>query len=429
MANWVAEAARFAPSLRTVLLYGADRSWEQDDLADADLVVTTFAILRKDVEAMARCDFRYVVLDEAQNIKNAGAATTQAAKMLHGERRLALTGTPVENNLTEFWSLLDFCNPGMLGTRNHFERRFAQPIAAEAQAPEAASLRAIVRPFVLRRTKGQVLQDLPPKQEIDLGCTLAASQRRVYDTLAAVLRAEIDQKIRDRGLDASRMNVLTALLRLRQAAIDPRLIDPRHPASFSAKREAFLELVRELREEGRRALVFSQFVEVLSLWSKDLDREGIGYQYLDGSTVQRAAVVDRFQNGTDPLFLISLKAGGTGLNLTAADTVIHCDPWWNPAVEDQATDRTHRIGQTRAVTVYRLIARGTVEDRIQTLKASKREIALAVLGEQSGALRGLSEEDIQLLLGASDDHEEAPEDESAPDSREFVASVASSPAE
>ena len=426
MTNWVTEAARFTPSLRTMLLYGAERSWDEKTLAGADLVVTTYAILRKDVEAMARFEFRYVVLDEAQNIKNSGAATTLAAKLLRGGRRLALTGTPVENSLTEFWSLLDFCNPGMLGTRNHFERRFGQPVSADPAAPEAASLRAIVRPFVLRRTKGQVLQDLPPKQEIDLGCTLAASQRRVYDTLAAVLRGEIEQRIRDHGLDASRMNVLTALLRLRQAAIDPRLIDPRHPASLSAKREAFLELVRELREEGRRALVFSQFVEVLSLWSKDLDREGIRYQYLDGSTVHRADVVDRFQNGTDPLFLISLKAGGTGLNLTAADTVIHCDPWWNPAVEDQATDRTHRIGQTRAVTVYRLIARGTVEDRIQTLKASKREIALAVLGEQSGALRGLSEEDIRLLLGASDP-EEAPDDE-LPPSADFVRVPTAAPA-
>lgn len=423
MQNWISEAARFTPSLRTLLLHGTGRAGEMRRLPQVDLVVTTYALMRRDIDALHEVQFRYVVLDEAQNIKNPDASTTRAARKLRAQRRLALTGTPVENNLMEFWSLVDFCNPRILSSRASFERRFAHPMTENPTGPQAASLRAIVRPFLLRRTKAQVLTELPPKQEIDLYCTLTTRQRRSYDMLAAVLLEQVEENLREYGLARTHINALTALLRLRQVAVDPRLVDGRQPAASSAKRLAFLELVRQLRDEGRRALVFSQFVELLSLWRADLDAEGIGYQYLDGSTRNRAAVVSRFQAGSDPLFLISLKAGGSGLNLTAADTVIHCDPWWNPAVEEQATDRTHRIGQTRAVTVYRLIARGTVEEKIQRLKQAKREIARAVLSEESGALRGLTEADIRLLLGAADGEDVVDDDETVP-----VETVAQRPA-
>jgi SNF2 family DNA or RNA helicase len=269
----------------------------------------------------------------------------------------------------------------------------------------------MVRPFLLRRTKREVLRELPPKQEIDQLCAPTARQRRLYDALSATLLADVEKKIADVGLARSGINILTALLRLRQMACDPRLVDPSQPAATSAKREAFLELVKSLVEGGRRVLVFSQFVELLTLWRGDLDALGVAYEYLDGRTRDREGCVTRFQTGTAPLFLISLKAGGTGLNLTAADTVIHCDPWWNPAVEEQATARAHRVGQTRAVTVYRLVARGTVEDRVDALKDRKRTLADAVIGHdprEATALAGLTADDIAMLLAdatGSDDDE------------------------
>jgi len=397
--GWVAEAARFTPELRVVLFHGAAR--EAEAIGGADLVVTTYALLRNDIETLEAVPFRTAIVDEAQNIKNVGAATTLAAKRLKAETRLALSGTPVENRLSELWSILDFVNPGMLAGVRAFEQRFERPIVAEPGGPEALELRAIVRPFLLRRTKEEVLADLPPKTEIDRSCVLAPSQKRLYDALALTLRDSVKKKIAEVGVARASLHVLTALLRLRQMAIDPRLVDPTSRVP-SAKRAAFLELVRELIAEGRRALVFSQFVELLGLWRADLNAEGIDYEYLDGSTVDRASVVERFQRGRAPLFLISLKAGGSGLNLTSADTVIHCDPWWNPAVEDQATDRAHRIGQDRPVTVVRLVAKGTVEEKIEALKAKKRQLADGIMGGGEGALQGLQEEDIQSLLGDSE---------------------------
>jgi superfamily II DNA or RNA helicase len=397
--NWAREAAQFAPSLRVVSLHGAGR-WERaGDLGDADLVLTSYGTLRNDIEILERRRFRFVVLDEAQNVKNAASATAFVARRLDADLRLCLSGTPVENRLSELWALVDFCNPGMLGSANDFDHRFARPIADRPDGPEAAALRALLRPFVLRRTKQQVLTELPPTQESELWCEPTPKQRKVYDAMAAMMRQKVEQEILARGLSRSGLSVLTALLRLRQIACDPRLVDPRLPASSSGKRTLFLETVRGLIAGGRRALVFSQFVELLTLLRRDLDRERIAYEYLDGSTHDREAVVNRFQQGTAPCFLISLKAGGAGLNLTAADTVILCDPWWNPAVEDQASGRAHRIGQERKVTVFRLVMRGTVEERIQALKERKRALARAVVGEDAGALRGLSEGDVKALLG------------------------------
>lgn len=397
--NWASESARFTPGLRVVVLHGPSRDVKQ--IAKADVVVTTYGLLRRDIEALSAVDFRCVVLDEAQNIKNAANATTRAANRLKADMRLALSGTPMENRLSELWSLASFANPGILGTPRLFERRFERPIASDRSSPLTLELRSIVRPFLLRRTKRDVLEELPPKTEINRIVSLSSADRRMYDALALSLREALKIDIEKRGLRASTLSAFTAITRLRQMACDPRLIDKHISTTTSAKREAFLDLVRELVAEGRRALVFSQFVELLTLWRKDLEAENISYAYLDGSTTKRDQVVARFQEGSAPLFLISLKAGGAGLNLTAADTVIHCDPWWNPAVEDQATDRAHRIGQNKAVTVVRLIAKGTIEEKILSLKATKRELTNAVIGDDARALAGITAEDIHALLGSA----------------------------
>ncbi len=417
--NWVREARRFTPELDVLLLDGASRDLEA--IAAHDLVVTSYGLVRRDIERLASKRFRCAVLDEAQNVKNPESATSRAVRRLDAGLRLALSGTPVENRLGELWSLMTFANPGLLGPASEFDERFARPIAARPDGPSAEHLRAVVRPFILRRTKAEVLPDLPPKTEVDRACVFGVQQRRLYDALALTLRQAVKKNIEKRGLERSQLSVLTAILRLRQMACDPRLVDPAVPAAESAKRASFLDLVRELVSEQRRALVFSQFVKLLMLWREDLDREKIAYEYLDGSSANRAAIVERFQHGAMPLFLISLKAGGAGLNLTAADTVIHCDPWWNPAVEDQATDRAHRIGQERAVTVVRLVAEGTIEDKIGLLKAKKRELAASVIGG-SGALRGLDEADIGALLGdveggtdRDEDRDDLAEDPSAPE--------------
>jgi superfamily II DNA or RNA helicase len=398
--NWVREAARFTPDLRVLYHHGPSRERGAAPFAETDLVVTTYALLRRDLDALAAIHFRCAVLDEAQNIKNADSATTRAAGRLHASMRLALSGTPIENRLRELWSLASFANPGILGTSRAFETRFERPIATDRASPIAAELRAVVRPFLLRRTKDDVLRELPPKTEIDRVVTLTRTDKRMYDALAHSLRASVARDVEKRG-GLSSLGVFAAITRLRQMACDPRLVEPRlgHDGAESAKRAAFLELVRELVAEGRRALVFSQFVQLLTLWRRDLDREPIAYEYLDGRTTRRDEAVTRFQEGTAPLFLISLKAGGAGLNLTAADTVIHCDPWWNPAVEDQATDRAYRIGQDKPVTVVRLVARGTIEEKILALKSKKRELTRAVIGDDARALQGLTDEDVRSLLG------------------------------
>jgi len=407
--NWLAEAARFTPALVVTAVRAGSGASLGAALASSDVVVTTYGLLRRHEREIAAVPLRCFVLDEAQNVKNPEAETARAARRIGAEMRVALSGTPVENHLTELWSILAIVNPGMLGSLADFDARFAQPIAQRPDGPAGAQLRAVVRPFVLRRTKAQVLTDLPPKTEIDRTCTLDGKQKRRYDALAVAVRQSVKRDIEKRGFGASRLPVLTAILRLRQMACDPRLVDPEAPADAGAKRAVFLDVVSELVAESRRALVFSQFVGLLSLWREDLDRARIPYEYLDGSTIDRDAVVERFQRGSAPLFLISLKAGGAGLNLTAADTVIHCDPWWNPAVEDQATDRAHRPGQEAPVTVVRLLAEGTIEEKVAMLKAKKRELAEAVLGaslaggdatdDDRTALRGLSAEDVDMLLG------------------------------
>ncbi|HEY0511647.1 MAG TPA: DEAD/DEAH box helicase [Thermoanaerobaculia bacterium] len=395
--NWLAEAARFTPRLRVLDYTGADRPRDSDSFQDCDVVITTYGTLRKDVTALRQVEFDYVILDEAQAIKNSESQTAKAARLLRGRHRLALSGTPVENHLGELWSLLEFLNPGFLGASPTFRRH-----ADELRAPMAGNpglLARALRPLLLRRTKEQVAPELPPKLEQTLYCELPPKQRRLYDELRDHYRGSLGARIGEQGLGRSKILVLEALLRLRQAACHPGLVDPRRAGDPCAKLDLLLPQLREVLDEGHKALVFSQFTSFLAILRRQLDAEAIPYLYLDGRTRDRREKVETFQN--DPgsrLFLISLKAGGLGLNLTGADYVYLLDPWWNPAVEAQAIDRAHRIGQLRPVFASRLVARDTVEEKILDLQKTKRDLADAVIQADKSLLAALSREDLEMLL-------------------------------
>jgi len=393
--NWRQEAERFTPQLRVQEYTGLSRDMRL--FASHDLILTTYGTLVRDIPRLKDHAFDYVVLDEAQAIKNASTASAKAVRLLKGRNRLALSGTPVENHLGELWSLFEFLNPGMLG-----EARVLKMAGGLSRNPseEARQLLAqALRPFILRRTKKQVAKELPEKTEQTIFCELEATQRKQYDELKRHYRESLLQRVAKQGMGRSKMHVLEALLRLRQAACHPALIDSSRVAEPSAKLEVLMEQLREVLEEGHKALVFSQFTSMLGIVRLRLDAAGIVYEYLDGSTTDRQARVERFQ--TDEkcgLFLISLKAGGLGLNLTAAEYVFLLDPWWNPAVEAQAVDRAHRIGQSRPVFAYRLIAKDTVEEKVLELQKSKRDLADAILGEDNSLIRNLGREDLELLL-------------------------------
>jgi superfamily II DNA or RNA helicase len=396
--NWMNEAKRFAPQLRVRNYTGPDRRVEPLDSGEFDLLVSTYGTLRRDAPELSAVAFDYVVLDEAQAIKNAGSATAKAARLLRGRHRLALSGTPIENHLGELWSLFEFLNPGMLGSAGAF-RAFR---SGERGLPEDLETRAVLaralRPFLLRRTKEEVAPELPARTEQTVLVELEGEQRKIYDGLREHYRAELLGKVDTLGLRRSKMHVLEALLRLRQAACHPGLLGPAHRKVAGAKLPLLVETLEEVVAEGHRALVFSQFTSFLALVRERLDRAGIPYEYLDGRTPDRQDRVDRFQEGGAPVFLISLRAGGYGLNLTAADYVFLLDPWWNPAVEAQAIDRTHRIGQTKPVVAMRFIARDTVEEKVLELQQTKRELADAILGENQGLLSRITREDLELLL-------------------------------
>jgi len=398
--NWLREMDKFAPSLRHALWHGAERKERQDELEDADVVVTSYALLRRDEELLKEIDWRYVILDEAQQIKNPMSATARAAKRLRSDRRLAMSGTPIENRLSEIWSIFDFVSPGLLGPLDKFEERYSRPIDGGDKGA-AERLRATIHPFILRRTKAEVARDLPEKIETDQICELTGEQASLYGAVLKEVRAQVMGEVERQGFARSQIQILAGLTRLRQAACDPRLLGL--PRQFgdedSGKLVALRELVQTSIEGGHKVLVFSQFVSMLQLIRRAMDEDHVAYEYLDGSTKDRAERVDHFQSDDGPpVFLISLKAGGSGLNLTAADTVIHFDPWWNPAVEDQATDRAHRIGQTRVVTTYRLIAKGTIEEKILELAEKKRELVGAVLAEDLGGAKKLTKGDLEDLF-------------------------------
>jgi superfamily II DNA or RNA helicase len=389
--NWKSELARFRPGLRVAVYHGPNRRFDDG----ADVTLTTYAILRLDAKALAARSFGAVVLDEAQAIKNPDSQTARAAYALRAGFRLALTGTPVENRLEELWSLMHFANRGLLGGRSDFTEQVARPIA-EGRAGAAAGLRQRIRPFLLRRLKRDVAPELPPRTEGVLRVELTDGERAVYDAVRAATQKNIVALL-EGGKGVGIIQALEALLRLRQAACHPALV-PGQTAATSSKIEALLEALETAVSEGHKALVFSQWTSLLDLIEPALGRAELPFARLDGTTRDRADVVARFQaDGGPPVMLVSLKAGGSGLNLTAADHVFLCDPWWNPAVEAQAADRTHRIGQTRPVFVYRLVAAATVEERILALQDAKRALMDAALGDAASAA-SLTREDLLALL-------------------------------
>lgn len=397
--NWQREAEKFTPERKVLVLEGPQRTRHFAEIPGADLVITSYPLLRRDAARYRGFEFAAAILDEAQHIKNPDTQNAQAAGMLRARHRFILTGTPVENSVRDLWSLMHFAMPGYLGDRDDFRERYEIPLSKGNDPETMARLSKRLRPFLLRRRKQEVAADLPQKLENVAYCELTQAQKEVYAALLAGARAEIDAASGERNAGKARMLMLTALLRLRQAACDLRLLQGDETKHVSGKVELFHELLEEALDGGHRVLVFSQFVSMLTLLRRELETKGTPVCYLDGQTRDRAAEVDRFQNGEIPVFLISLKAGGTGLNLTAADTVIHFDPWWNPAVEAQATDRAHRIGQKNVVTAYKLIARGTVEEKILHLQRKKRELIEATIENEEPLMEGLSMDEIRDLLG------------------------------
>jgi SNF2 family DNA or RNA helicase len=403
--NWISEITRFAPHLRVVVLHGLDRHERRRDLTGVHVVITTYTVLSRDIEDMVTLPWHMVVLDEAQAIKSSTSKATHAVCRLDTRHRLCLSGTPIENNLGELWSQFAFLMPGLLGQRKSFNRRFRSPIEKDADPVRRRQLATRIRPFILRRTKSAVATELPPKHTILRRITLAPDQRELYETIRAMMHEKVTEGIAERGVAQSHILVLDALLKLRQVCCDPRLVKlpSARLTGTSSKLDDLMEMVSEMVAEGRRILLFSQFTSMLDLIKPALVAAGIPFVELRGDTADRAAPVRRFEAGEVPLFLISLKAGGRGLNLTSADTVIHYDPWWNPAVEDQASDRAHRIGQTKSVFVYKLIAADTVEERIVELQERKAALASLALSEDGMALPAMDAEDIDYLFGVAPD--------------------------
>ncbi len=400
MGNWQAEARRFAPTLQFHVFADVERAGSFDHLGPHDVMMVSYQLHQQNVAAFAAREWHTLVLDEAQAIKNAAAKRSQAVHDMRADFRLALSGTPIENRLSELWSVMRVCNPGLLGSLARFNERFAGPIERDRNRQAQRSLRRLISPFILRRTKAQVLDDLPPRTELTLTVQADGAERAHYEALRREALEAAQQSLAGSPAGQAQMNILAQLTKLRRAACDPRLVSPQLGLT-GAKVQAFGELAAELSANGHKALVFSQFVDFLALLREPLDAAGIRYQYLDGATptAERTRRVAAFQAGEGDLFLISLKAGGFGLNLTMADYVVIADPWWNPAAEDQASGRAHRIGQQRPVTVYRLVNGGTLEERIVALHQSKRELADSVLegGDIGGVLK--ADELVALMQG------------------------------
>jgi non-specific serine/threonine protein kinase len=399
LVNWQREAARFTPELRILEFTGAGRQKDPSIFDEYDIVLTTYGTMLRDVEFLRTYRFHYVILDESQAIKNPLAKTARAARLLNADHRLVMTGTPVENTTFELWSQFAFLNPGLLGSLESFKENFATPIESRGDEEAASTLRKLVYPFILRRTKAQVAPELPPRTERTLYVELEPAQRKLYNRLRDRYRAELLGLIETRGIQNARMKILEGLLRLRQVCIHPGLVEPTYRED-AAKFELLFEMLETLRAENHKALVYSQFVEVLKRVRAGLEERGIAYAYLDGQTRDRHAQVDRFQSDPAvPFFLLSLKAGGVGLNLTAADYVIQLDPWWNPAVEMQAADRAHRIGQDKPVFIYKIIARETVEEKILQLQEKKRGLVEQLITTEESFFKSLTREDVEVLFG------------------------------
>lgn len=399
--NWVDEAKHFTPQLTVLALYGANRHQDYDKLGDYDLILTTYALLPRDVEKLSKQLLHVLVLDEAQYIKNPNSKAAQAARQLNARQRLCLSGTPLENHLGELWSLFHFLMPGWLGDAKQFSSNYRTPIEKLGNEARLQHLNARIKPFLLRRTKEEVATELPPKTEIVQWVELNDAQRDVYETMRLAMDKKVRDEITRKGVARSQIIILEALLKLRQVCCDLRLVNSapvNTRQSSSAKLDSLLEMLEELLAENRKILLFSQFTSMLELIEAELTQRGIEYALLTGQTKDRRTPVQEFQSGKRSIFLISLKAGGTGLNLTAADTVIHYDPWWNPAAENQATDRAYRIGQEKPVFVYKMIARGTVEEKIQHLQQEKSALASGVLDGRTAGDWRLQDDDIEALF-------------------------------
>ena len=401
--NWLHEIHRFTPQLSVTLVHGAARAAAFSSIDKSDVVITTYPLLPRDIKHYQTLEFSVLILDEAQAIKNPTTKVAQSVRLLNSDMRICLTGTPLENHLGELWAIMDFVLPGLLSGQRHFQRYYRQPVEREADHDRQKSLARRVAPFMLRRTKTQVVKELPPKTEIVQYVELEGKQRALYEGIRVGMEKRIRDLVASQGMQRSHIQFLDALLKLRQACIDPRLVKLEKAASVreNAKMEWLNETLPQLLEEGRHVLIFSQFTELLSLIEKELSALQIDFVTLTGQTRKRQEVIDRFQNGEVQVFLVSLKAGGSGLNLTAADVVIHMDPWWNPAVENQATDRAYRIGQDKPVFVYKLVAANTVEERIQQMQQRKQALADNLFNEAGTAALGL-DQDALLSLLASD---------------------------
>ncbi len=399
--NWQAEFAKFAPSLTVLLWHGATRKTLSPQIGAQDVILTSYPLLVRDIETLKAQPFSLIIHDEAQMLKNPKTASFKVAKLLKARQTLAMTGTPVENQLTDAWSLMELVTPGLLGTLDQFNRNIAKPITRDNDAQAKRLLARRLRPFMLRRTKDQVANDLPAKSEIPEWIDLTEPQQVMYESMRLMMQKRVREEIARVGLMRSHIIFLDALLKLRQICCDPRLLSGQDStAATSAKLSRLMEMLPQLLAEGRKVILFSQFTSMLDLIKPELDQLGITFVEIRGTTKDRQTPVKDFQSGKVPLILVSLKAGGTGLNLTAADTVILYDPWWNPAVEAQAIDRAHRIGQTKPVFVHRLIARGTIEEKILSLQDKKRSLAATLWGEEADGAESakLTEADVQFLL-------------------------------
>jgi SNF2 family DNA or RNA helicase len=410
MFNWRHEARRFTPQLRVLVLQGPQRGEQFATIAEHDLVITTYPLLARDQHALLAQRYHLLILDEAQVVKNAKAQTSQLVRKFDARHRLCLTGTPMENHLGELWSLFDFLLPGLLGQQKRFRQLFRTPIEQHGSEPVAQRLSRRIRPFLLRRTKQQVAAELPQKIEIVQPVTLQGQQRELYESVRLAMHQRVRAEIERQGLARSHVVVLDALLKLRQVCCDPRLLasERARGVGISAKLDMLMELLPEMVEEGRRILVFSQFTRMLGLIESEVQAAGFDYVKLTGQTRDRETPVRRFQQGEVPLFLISLKAGGVGLNLTAADAVVHYDPWWNPAVERQATDRAHRIGQEQSVFVYKLLCEGTVEEKMQAMQQRKQALADGLYQQGDEQRPQWSNEDLNELFEPLGDMAEEP---------------------
>ncbi|MDX9863595.1 MAG: SNF2-related protein [Anaerolineaceae bacterium] len=398
LANWQRESAVFTPDLRILEYMGISRDKDVETFKAYDIILTTYGTMLRDIKTLRGYRFSYAILDESQAIKNPLAQSAKAARLINAERRLCMTGTPVENNTFELWSQFAFLNPGLLGSMTYFKSEFANPIESRQDEETASLLKRMVYPFILRRTKKQVAPELPPRTERIIYTELEPAQRKLYDRTREYYRAQLLGMIEESGMDQARMKILEGLLRMRQICIHPALVEPTYKKD-SAKFVILLETLETLQSEGHKALIFSQFVQTLKLLEVEMKKRGFTYTYLDGKTKDRQGRVDQFQD--DPsisFFLISLKAGGVGLNLTAADYVIHLDPWWNPAVEMQAADRAHRIGQDKPVFIYKFIAKETVEEKILELQNRKKDLVEQLISSEGSFFKSLTGDDVKVLF-------------------------------